>query len=267
MGPWHLGGIELSLYMLQDLVVFIAAILFAWALTRLYLAYGKPRALLILIIGVVSFVYASIVEMLYISSILPSTLLFNLNTPVVAAGIILSFSSIAYILRYLLAMAKVDPLTGIFNRRYFMEILNSELQRSARHNQQFVILYCDIDNLKEINDIKGHAIGDVVLRQVAQKLSENIRTSDVVARLGGDEFVILLTQTDQTAAQKVKERIDRVLSSNEIGKTGISISTGMVTYPEDGLSAEHLLNLADKRMYENKRSKQQQNQAPVSTPV
>jgi len=180
---------------------------------------------------------------------------FVLNTILLAAGTILLSTGVTRALRYLLSVARADSLAGIYNRRHFTEILNMEIGRSVRSNLEFAIMYIDIDDLKTINDRLGHAVGDVVIRRVAQKISDSVRASDVVAQWGGDEFVILFPQTNRTNAQVLAERMITILDNLEVDNVQFGISLGLVAFPDDGENADQLLNLADKRMYQNKREK------------
>jgi len=92
-------------------------------------------------------------------------------------------------------LARTDSLTGIANRRYFIELANMEINRACRYKHPFTIVHIDLDNLKAVNDRFGHSTGDTVLRLVVNTIQNNIRATDIVARLGGDEFVILLPET------------------------------------------------------------------------
>jgi diguanylate cyclase (GGDEF)-like protein len=167
---------------------------------------------------------------------------------------ILTAVSMVNILRYLLEEAKVDPLTGVYNRRHFKELLDTEVSRSARNHLQFTLLYCDVDHFKQINDKMGHTIGDLALRHVAQKLSGNVRASDVVARWGGDEFAILFPQTDICGVQTLIARLGEGMGTLLFDGKQLSISTGMAAFPDDGNTAEKLLSVADIRMYHNKKN-------------
>lgn len=256
MLPWHRLGVVLTPDMIFDLVILVASILFSIAVIKLYNAYGKPRSLLAMLIGVGTFIIGALDDILYATSVLKWPVPHKIDHALIGpTGILLASGSMAYVLRYLLSVAKLDPLTGIYNRRHFKEILDMEIQRSARNNLQFTLLYIDIDDLKLINDRLGHAIGDVVLRRVARKLSDSVRASDVVARWGGDEFVILFPQTNHTGAQVLAERMVAALDNLEVANVQLGSSLGLVAFPDDGENADQLLNLADKRMYQNKREK------------
>jgi diguanylate cyclase (GGDEF)-like protein len=153
-------------------------------------------------------------------------------------------------------LAMTDPLTGINNRRFFMELISEEVERSKRYRHPFSLLALDIDNFKEINDTYGHDVGDEVLRSFTQQCQIKLRGTDKLARLGGDEFIALLVQTDQNEAEIIAERLRE--SIEEMGvqvkteEINISVSIGMVS-SEDGLtSVEELLRGVDTALYKAK---------------
>ncbi|NLI14635.1 GGDEF domain-containing protein [Pelotomaculum propionicicum] len=168
------------------------------------------------------------------------------------SGAVLSAFGVTLAMKHLFELAKIDSLTGLLNRRSFKEKLDAEVERSKRYNFPFSLLFIDLDNFKQVNDKLGHALGDVVLRNVAQELKSKVRITDVVTRWGGDEFVILLPQTDHITAQKLAERLIGEINCIRINAPRFSISVGVVTYPDDSDNVDYLLNLADRRMYESK---------------
>ena len=152
----------------------------------------------------------------------------------------------------------IDPLTGLFNRRY----LQAELERfwllSQRENLPFSVLMLDLDGFKALNDAHGHAFGDNLLKHVARVLLETLRRSDVVIRLGGDEFVILLPQTEDTGTRELAERIRQSLESQPVRKQEaeiqITASIGGIIYSREApvASSMQLLECADRAMYDSK---------------
>ena len=99
-----------------------------------------------------------------------------------------------------------DPLTGLYNRHHFNDVIRRELANVRRYGISLSVLLADVDRFKEINDVKGHAVGDDVLKFVANYLTSCVRESDFVFRWGGDEFLVLLPRTDEgSAAQKAEE--------------------------------------------------------------
>jgi diguanylate cyclase (GGDEF)-like protein len=252
MWPWQLQSTLQTSDLFADLVVLLAAIFFGIALLRLYNAYGRPRILLVMIAGIGFFIIAAPLDILLVTSFLKWQALWTIDNAIVSAGTILSAVSMVVILHYLLEAAKIDHLTSVYNRRHFKEVLDIEIARSIRNNLEFTLLYCDIDNFKQINDRMGHTIGDVALRHIAQRLNSNVRASDVIARWGGDEFVILFPQTDIQTTKIMMERLNEEVGSMALAGRQLSISSGMASFPNDGDNADRLLSLADTRMYHNK---------------
>ena len=150
-----------------------------------------------------------------------------------------------------------DPLTDLYNRRIFEDLLRYEVSRAKRKGYRFSLILIDLDNFKYVNDTYGHNIGDAVLKSVADQLEASIRDGDVVARIGGDEFVILLSETSLSDAVKVAERIRRNLEKNRIcvfdgSVISISASLGVVEYPTHGSSKEELMMIVDNALYRAK---------------
>ena len=156
-------------------------------------------------------------------------------------------------------MAIRDPLTGLYNRRFFDEALTREWQQFQRSGEAFTVIIMDVDAFKAINDDYGHEAGDRALQQVAATLKTNLRESDLVARVGGDEFAALLPRTDTDQGHQVVEKVRDILQSLRLmtggGEIPMSLSVGAATVPgfPPVTSAAELLRVADKRMYDAKR--------------
>jgi len=162
-------------------------------------------------------------------------------------------------------IATHDMLTGLPNRYLMFDRLNQLLIRAERFATGFAILFIDLNGFKRINDSRGHDVGDLLLRAVAERLSQTVRAADTVARIGGDEFVILLealrARGDATAvAQKVQGAIAKPFALPG-GAAKVTVSIGIGLYPEDGRDADVLLKAADVAMYRAKRK------APAPRPV
>jgi diguanylate cyclase (GGDEF)-like protein/PAS domain S-box-containing protein len=154
-------------------------------------------------------------------------------------------------------LAMHDGLTGLPNRMYFCERLEQALWKCRRRGQ-LAVLMLDLDRFKDVNDTLGHAAGDIVLQEVARRLSAVTRGDDVVARLGGDEFAILLSQADEEAAAAVALRVAACLADPiavDPVLVDIDASTGIAVCPRDGRDADALLRRADVAMYAAKRRK------------
>ncbi|EGB14919.1 diguanylate cyclase [Pseudodesulfovibrio mercurii] len=156
----------------------------------------------------------------------------------------------------LLAAAMFDALTGLPNRKLFFDRLEASLALSVRYDRRLALLYIDLDGFKVVNDTMGHAAGDELLRRVGKLLTGSVRKSDTVARLGGDEFVVMLNEvTNLGDAALVGEKLVSALRAPIVLKTGtatISASVGVSVYPENGASAELLVQKADQAMYASK---------------
>ena len=141
--------------------------------------------------------------------------------------------------------AFVDALTGLLNRRALERDLRREAGRAARHGRRFSLMVIDLDGLKRVNDNDGHAAGDAHLKSLAQALRSALRIGDTAYRIGGDEFLLLLPETDEGRAQAVASRITAAGAP--------FFSWGSVTYPDDGTDSDELVDLADKRLFEQRR--------------
>jgi diguanylate cyclase (GGDEF)-like protein len=154
-------------------------------------------------------------------------------------------------------LSTTDSLTDLHNRAYFFNSLDHDIQRGQRYGRGFCLLMMDLDGLKTINDRYGHYQGDLILKGVAQRIRAGLRAIDVAARYGGDEFVALLPETDPSGAFVVAEKIRRTVSEFSIDSNGFEITTslsiGVVSYPDDGVTADELMIAADEAMYTSKR--------------
>lgn len=155
------------------------------------------------------------------------------------------------IFRQVRILAISDSLTGLANYRRLIDVLQSELERSGRTNRSFSILLMDLDGLKRINDRYGHLAGSHALCRVASNLRLNCRSIDTAARYGGDEFALVLPETKESSARQVADRIQNCLSADE-ETPRLSLSIGIATYPQCGATAQHLLEYADRALYEMK---------------
>ncbi len=150
-------------------------------------------------------------------------------------------------------MAQHDSLTGLPNRALFSDRVQHVLADAKRHGWRFAMIFLDLDKFKPINDNHGHAVGDLLLQQVAKRLQDALRASDTVGRIGGDEFVVLtgeLTGPDAALAlaEKIRQEIRRPyrIEGHELA---ISCSLGVAVYPDDGTDHIALTKRADDAMY------------------
>ena len=148
-----------------------------------------------------------------------------------------------------------DPLTGLYNRRFFYEALEKEIQRSARYGTTASLVLFDVDNFKSINDSLGHGAGDDVLRQIGVIASRLIRPTDSFARLGGEEFGLLLPETGQLEALLAAERLRTAISRHKLlGDRRVTISGGIACCPPDATTLDELERRADAALYWAKRN-------------
>jgi diguanylate cyclase (GGDEF)-like protein len=154
----------------------------------------------------------------------------------------------AHLFQTLLENATHDALTGLPNRRAFDRVLARELERSSRYGEIFSLTIIDLDGFKQLNDSRGHAAGDALLRQAADTIAEACRASDVAGRLGGDEFAVLLPQTNQFEAAALCERLRAEVET----LADVSLSWGVAEYPTHGVDASTLMRAADAAMYASK---------------
>ncbi len=179
--------------------------------------------------------------------------------------VIITFA-LSYIIKYIIKsrdfeyqykLATVDGLTDLYNHRYFQESLKQQLEAAKRYGTSVSLIIVDIDFFKKFNDTYGHQAGDAVLRQVAQVLKKNVRTSDIVCRYGGEEMSIILPNTNNKEARTNAERICKAVAEkpfklNATDESHVTISLGVATFPADGEIPEVLIETADKGLYRAK---------------
>jgi len=155
-------------------------------------------------------------------------------------------------------LATTDGLTGLNNRRQFMELSEREFARSMRYGRPLSMFMMDIDHFKNVNDTYGHDIGDVVLRSLSETSSIALRNADILGRLGGEEFGVLLSETGEDAAMEVADRlrgsIERTAIATNSGELTITVSIGVATLNPETKTLERLLKRADMALYDAKQS-------------
>jgi diguanylate cyclase (GGDEF)-like protein len=155
-------------------------------------------------------------------------------------------------------MSFYDDLTALLNRRGFLSLAQQQLKIAQRENWDLVVMFADLDSLKNINDSFGHPEGDRALRTVATILKETFRTSDLLARLGGDEFIVMALNAPAAGVQTMRDRLQRNIDRhNALNRYyQISLSIGIAQFdPKHGLSLEEMIVKADQALYENKRAR------------
>jgi diguanylate cyclase (GGDEF)-like protein len=157
--------------------------------------------------------------------------------------------------RELRSLALTDDLTGLYNRRGFLASATQQLKLARRNTRESLLFFCDLDNLKEINDSYGHEEGDLALVRAADALDQTFRDSDVLARLGGDEFAVLALEASSQYQEAILDRLEANLeeSSASEPRYRLSLSVGVGRFdPERPVSLRELLAQADQSMYEQK---------------
>ena len=172
----------------------------------------------------------------------------------------------AYILKYILKsrdfeqqykLATTDGLTDLYNHRYFQEQMIMQTENCKRYNSNFSLILIDIDFFKNFNDTFGHQSGDAVLRQVAQKLKKNVRSTDIVCRYGGEEMGIILPNTDKTEAIVTAQKICQTIAEKPFKlandkESTVTISLGVAAYPQNGKTPREIIAHADECLYSAK---------------
>jgi len=151
-------------------------------------------------------------------------------------------------------LSVTDPLTGSFNRRRMMEVLDNEVRRSRRLHHHFAVVMADVDLFKRYNDQHGHPAGDVVLKRVAAIMREASRDVDFVARYGGEEFLIVMPETETEGATEFAERIRKKLAADRLPAGRITLSLGVSAFPMHGDTPDQLIAEADAALYLAKRA-------------
>lgn len=190
--------------------------------------------------------------------------LYNLWIPVVLPFMaIMAAFALSFLAKYLMKakdfeyqykLATIDGLTELYNHRYFQDTLRKQIEISRRYNQHFSLIIADIDFFKKFNDTYGHQAGDAVLRQVAQILKKNSRTTDYVCRYGGEEMSIILPNTTAEEALNNANRICKAVAEKPfqltpVDSANVTISLGVATFPDNADSPQDLIEWADKGLY------------------
>lgn len=156
-------------------------------------------------------------------------------------------------------LANTDPLTGCLNRRAMLDRLEAELERAHRYELELTLLMIDLDWFKEINDTRGHLVGDTVLRQLGEVLRREARSVDIVARFGGEEFTLVLPETGTKGGRAFAERIRMQVEAHDFAEEGeplhATVSVGVATYngADPDVTVEAMIAVADAGLYRAKR--------------
>lgn len=208
-------------------------------------SWDVAGAVVVLALETITFVYRDLAM---------DTLIGNLLLEALVVALCLSVADTArksYLM--VLNLARTDDLTGLLNRRAFVRTADLEIERQARYGGEFSIMMLDLDGFKELNDTRGHTVGDMALRHLAEAIRNNIRRADSVARIGGDEFVVLMPNTPKAACASICQQLRRAIAEDmkDSGFT-ITASIGSVTFEEPPESVDAALHAADGAMYRAK---------------
>ncbi len=246
---------------ITESIILIVSLVLLFSFHKLYSAYGRERMWLAFLSGIGFFAVGAALDLLDEFYMLPGMTIKIFGNSFMAFGVLLFAAGSLLIIKKLLIIAGTDPLTGLHNRHSLIDLSASELKRAKRYNLPLSIAFIDLINFKGIKDHLGHALGDAALKKVSENISQLIRASDTLARFGGDEFVLLIPHTDYGGAIALLQRLEESLARIEVsGVYKIGITYGIAVYPEDGDKIDDLINLADSRMYEKKRSIGNRNQ-------
>ena len=246
---WYSGKIESPLLNLYLLPIIASALILGKVVTAIQT--------LVVILCYMAMAYDPGINRL--DSLSYWAMIFALISPIVLVAYITTMLSadIRYAMAKIKRISDTDELTGAYNMRSFSAMLRRVFQQSVRHGHPLSIIMIDSDNLKTVNDTHGHDAGNRLLQHLIQKVSEQLRRSDIVARYGGDEFIILLPETERRGAMETAERIRKSFESSQFDFRGkslnVTVSLGLASYPEDGGNVDVIVDKADKALYRAKR--------------
>jgi diguanylate cyclase (GGDEF)-like protein len=159
-------------------------------------------------------------------------------------------------------LAMIDPLTGLYNRRFAEHRLSAEADRSKRYGHPLTVVLLDLNDFKQINDKYGHIAGDMVLKEFGQRLTRSVRVSDLAVRMGGDEFLILLPECPAGQVPALLHRLGNIQVDFRGERIPVKFSAGHAGFdPRE--SPEEMLDRADQALYANKTGQKQPNGAPA----
>ncbi|SNR65564.1 GGDEF domain-containing protein [Desulfurobacterium atlanticum] len=227
---WFITVPMLSILLLpfKDAVMFITLFIFGFLYTGIYIHNHDIRAFAYYFINLTAFIVVSSVGAFVLKRIVEENFI------------------------QLIELSIKDPLTGAYNRYAFLDFINEEMERAKRYGFSISIIMFDIDDFKKINDTHGHLKGDEVLKEIARLVRENIRKCDKLVRWGGEEFIILCPHIGVEEAEKLAEKLRRLIENNDFGiKVTVSFGVAEVDF-EKGI--DDAINKADEALYHSKRS-------------
>jgi len=176
---------------------------------------------------------------------------------IVLLGTAICLTKLSQYERRLLIQSMTDPLTGLLNRRSFLDLSGKEVTRAHRHGSPFSVLMLDIDHFKKINDSHGHPVGDLAIKALAAVCGKALRPHDILARYGGEEFVLTLPQTPadgaRIVAERIREAVELLMVPSDSGPVRFTVSIGVALY-DNGEPFDHVVERADQALYVSKQS-------------
>jgi diguanylate cyclase (GGDEF)-like protein len=214
---------------------------------------GKKTGIAVSLLSAAAWIFSDILSMEKFSH--PIIPYWNMTTTFVVFLILsLMMSKLKKTLQLATELARIDPVTGIANRRAFSEFAGIELYRINRYKRSFTLACLDVDDIKKMSDEQGIEAAETMLRSVSKVLGDNVRSSDILARLDSGEFAVLLNETNEDQAKAVIEKLrSSLLESFKKEKWEISFNIGVVTYIRPPATVDEMLKKADHMMHAAKR--------------
>jgi len=235
------------------------------AMTHLVVKQGHPRSIVVIFIAGFSCLYISLFVDTLDEIFITPTLIKNIGENLLqVVGYIAIFVGVFKWLQLnqrtqdkLSKLSKTDDLTGLLNRRSFIEKSSEEFERSIRYDRPLSLMMIDIDFFKMVNDRYGHMAGDVVLQKIAHEITLQLRTNDIFCRWGGEEFILLIPESDKNNGQSLSEKIRKSIEKKSVTLTSgevvsIKVSIGCTSIRENDSSVEALIERADRALYMSK---------------
>lgn len=209
----------------------------------IYIAYISLACLFTAELNIIHAHFLLNIELTYLSFVMPTF-----------AGILFGYllARVKLLGVKLKEIAYTDSLTNTYNRLHFNRLLNAEIDKAKRYGVQLSIIFFDIDYFKQINDSHGHAMGDVILKEIAEIISDANRSSDIFARYGGEEFIILTASTNIEGAMEHARRLRQDVEKYPFKIGRVTASFGVAEFNPSSDNKESLLERADKAMYQAK---------------